>query len=450
MTANLAQLASLLSQTGKELTEISHRLKSIETLSDETRQEAIAIAKEILEKLKLMASQEKPQDVSASIVHASTTEVELLRKLAHAYHQQLQAAASISPELLQDGRVIEANEAINICAYLVMQQAAELYQHEHMSFQAEQMQLGIALMPSQWKNPKRKTLRQLMEEIHTALKLTLSRVEATQAAQGQLAPSNADQSLRQQAKPGMTLSPSQSQQTEAGKKQIKENIKLQMDDKYLLMLQQRQQQTINHEMDVVFRPGATIKAATIGAAASAVQKPQTSRHQDMAPETDIPGTPVAGRHAGPTPASQQQVSQRQKSAEAMAIEQRIAEERLRQQRQQQRQQQQRRARDQQRRQQQQRIDQADRAADRQTSLQPNKLASQTALSKPGPAFSATATSPVRTGPPPSMESLLKQAKINLGNLGAKGPASIDHHDIGSLKPTSDLPEKPINPDQRKR
>lgn len=177
----------------------ARQLYSINTLKPPAREESIELAREILRRLRNMHGvDETPASaISVGNVEEKAPLAQNLEDVLEIYRNLLLEAAEINPGIMNDPRILEANDAAGAFTYAISLLAAKEMPGSLAA--AQQISADIAQMPEEWKKLDSRTIGRLTKTMEGGVERAAQDIEAQQQTQKQadLSP-EAVENMRQQ------------------------------------------------------------------------------------------------------------------------------------------------------------------------------------------------------------------------------------------------------------
>jgi len=242
--------------TGKEVSEVSaanrllvisdrvqasaYELQSIKPFEPPAREESLEMARDILHKLKNMSFGDKPIEeiIANARPEAKAAFAGQLEELVDTYRNLLTEAAQLNPNILQDYRIKEANNAVGQFAYAVKLMAAK--EIPASAAATQQIAADVTQMPEQWGDLHNRTVNRLLKSAEAGLEKAIEDLAQQQQEQQEAAEAqdmiedalqNTDQAKRKKKKRrGSSGSGSKSRSGKGGKKQRKQHQDMTADD----------------------------------------------------------------------------------------------------------------------------------------------------------------------------------------------------------------------------
>lgn len=151
---------------------------SVDTLSQAVKEEAIAIAREILEKLKLQfsgtpfisllnyAPQQPPEQPPRSVADLNT--------VIAVYRDHLERGAALDPSLQEDAKILRANDAIDFVSVQIKLRALDRAEMLGNTAQAAALRSELAGLPGALLNPNRYTSDDIFQALEQGIAMVLA------------------------------------------------------------------------------------------------------------------------------------------------------------------------------------------------------------------------------------------------------------------------------------
>lgn len=161
------------------------KLRSVDTLEEPTREESIELAREILRKLKNLRFSSKPVEeaVDTGRPEDKAMLAQRIEEMVDIYKNLLFEAAQANPEIMNDPRIKEANEAVGGFAHGVKLMAAKEIPNSVAA--AQQISADVTQMPDEWKDLQNRTVDRLVKSMEGGLEKAVGAIETQQQEQQQ-------------------------------------------------------------------------------------------------------------------------------------------------------------------------------------------------------------------------------------------------------------------------
>jgi len=172
----LTELSARINATAKQL-------RSVDTLEPPAREESIELAREILRRLKNMQFSDKTLEdmVTTGRPEDKAAFAQKLDDMVDAYKNLLSEAAQANPDIFQDERIKQANEAVGSFSHAVKLMAAKEMPGSVAA--AQQISADAALDPEEWKNLQDRTVGRLVKSMEGGLEKAVGDLEVQQQQQ---------------------------------------------------------------------------------------------------------------------------------------------------------------------------------------------------------------------------------------------------------------------------
>ncbi len=158
-------------------------LERVEQLPEPVKDEAIAIARDILEKLKARdGSQPLPQWLERP-AEQLLNDTQALAEATSVYAQDVRTLLQSNPEMADEPAIQEANQAVGQLAYQIKKQALEQLQADGLAQDAQAAQLELDNMPAEWKTEPQGGIAGLANKLAAGLNVTRSRILSREHSQ---------------------------------------------------------------------------------------------------------------------------------------------------------------------------------------------------------------------------------------------------------------------------
>lgn len=170
----------------------AYKLRSIDTLEPPARAESVELGREILRKLKNLgfAKQSAQEIVDTGRPDDKATFARKIGEMVGIYQNLLSEAAMANPDIMNDPRIQEANNAVGQFAHTIKLMAAKEIPVSMAA--SQQISADITQMPEEWKKLDGRTVDRLVSSMEDGLARAVSEIEQQQQAQAQ------DEELAQQ------------------------------------------------------------------------------------------------------------------------------------------------------------------------------------------------------------------------------------------------------------
>ena len=224
-----------LQELGKELKQTAFQLQSVETLEAPTREESIDLARDILKKMQHMSfgGMTVKELIETGNLEEKVAFAKQFAEMADMYRNLLSETAALNPNILQDHRVQQANDAVEQFAHSVHLMAAKEIPSSVAA--AQQISAEVTRAPEEWGKLNDRTVDRLIKSAEGGLEKAIEEAAEQQEHQqddeqaqemAENALQQADQKRRKKKRRGDTKSRS----GKGGKKQRKQNMDMSADD----------------------------------------------------------------------------------------------------------------------------------------------------------------------------------------------------------------------------
>lgn len=172
--------ADRLLEISTQIQHTAHRLRSVDTLEPPAREESIELAREILRWFKNLKFSDKPVEEMLSNTNPEER-VFVTRKMAEMvdmYNNLLQEAANNNPEILQDPRIKEANDAVGGFAHAIKLMASKEIPSSIAA--AQQISADVTQMPEEWKQLHDRAVNRLVASMEGGLQKAVDELGTAQ------------------------------------------------------------------------------------------------------------------------------------------------------------------------------------------------------------------------------------------------------------------------------
>ncbi len=177
--------ADRLADIGSRIVATAKKLRSVKEMEPPAREESIELAREILRKLKNLSFSDKPLDELA--LHGSPEDkaafAQKLDEMVDIYKNLLFEAAAITPGILNDPRIKEANDAVGSFGHTITLMASK--EIPNSAAAAQRISADVTQMPEEWKGMHERTVARLMHSMEGGLETAVHELMAEQKEQSQ-------------------------------------------------------------------------------------------------------------------------------------------------------------------------------------------------------------------------------------------------------------------------
>jgi hypothetical protein len=171
------QNAAALDALADDFNHSSEMLSGIETLQEPTRRESIDLAKDILNKLKLMMGASLIENgLTASDEHNKAI-LDVLKGVVKNYETMLHNLHGSDPHIMANPAVISATNAIGTLGYVAKLEVLRAAEQTGNKGMAEKVRAQIAKMPDAWKQIQGKKFGQLFDALESGINTVLVRMQ---------------------------------------------------------------------------------------------------------------------------------------------------------------------------------------------------------------------------------------------------------------------------------
>jgi hypothetical protein len=156
----------------------ARKMRSVETLDPPARIESIALAHDILRRLKDMEESRKPirQVIETSTANEKAAIAQKIDEMVDMYKNLVSEAATINPELMKDERIQEGVEAIQDFSHAVKLMAAKEMPNSVAS--AQQIGADATQDPHEWDKLHDRTIERIAQSMEGGLESAVDAIEA--------------------------------------------------------------------------------------------------------------------------------------------------------------------------------------------------------------------------------------------------------------------------------
>ena len=172
-------------EASRRLQSTARKLRPVESLEPPAREESIELAREILRRLKNLGFSDKPlkEMIEAGRPEDKAAFAEAIDEMVDTYANLLLEAAETTPNLLQDQRVKEANEAMAAMVHGIKLMAAKEVPSSIAA--AQQISADVTRSPEEWDRLHAHTVDRLLKSMEGGLEKAVGGIEAEQDRQAQ-------------------------------------------------------------------------------------------------------------------------------------------------------------------------------------------------------------------------------------------------------------------------
>ncbi len=172
-----AAAATAIDDIAEDFTHAGQTLSGVETLQEPTRRESIDIAKDILNKLKIMMGGSLIEHgLSPSATHNSTI-LDALKGAVRIYESALHKLHAVDTEIMANPAVQAANNAIGTLGYVAKLEVLRVAEQTGDHAMVSKVQEQIASMPDAWKEIKGKSFGQLFDTLESGINTVVVRMQ---------------------------------------------------------------------------------------------------------------------------------------------------------------------------------------------------------------------------------------------------------------------------------
>lgn len=234
-----------LAQIALALSARTERLQSIETLSSPVREEAVEIARDILEKLQLLVGNDSGEEALRAPETQQQQTAEAIATLTAQYEQQISRLAQTDSDALQHALFGEAREAIGSLNVLLLSQALQQAEQAQDASLIAQLTHELQKMPARWRAVKHAPIRNFLDKIAAAL----AHCEHLTRAQASVAPASPNMAAQTLNTANMrSASPNATMQAPASKQVAQQaNMALQSGTQHVQQQRRQEQRDAKRE-----------------------------------------------------------------------------------------------------------------------------------------------------------------------------------------------------------
>lgn len=175
---------------GSTLAGAAMSLERVMRLPKPVKEEAVQLARDILDKLKLGMGNAAPRDEwMMRPAEEVLEESKALTSVAAEYADVFNTARTLNPHAAQDPVLLQANESLGKLAYLVKEQSVQAMEKEGRIAEAEMLRAEMAIYPESWKQVDDIKMGDLIQQLKNGLELSQALVNEALADGVQLVPS---------------------------------------------------------------------------------------------------------------------------------------------------------------------------------------------------------------------------------------------------------------------
>ena len=219
----------------QELQQTSFQLQSVESLGEPTREESLELARDILRKMQGMTFGEQTiqELIETGKAEDKAAFAQAFTEMAGVYRNLMAEAAAVNPNILQDHRIEQANEAIKQFTHSVHLMAAKEIPSSVAA--AQQISAEVTRAPEEWGKLSSRTVDRLVKSAEGGLEKAIEEVaeqqeRAQEDEQAQEAAEQALQQADQKKRKKKRRGDSKSRSGKGGKKQRKQHQDMTADD----------------------------------------------------------------------------------------------------------------------------------------------------------------------------------------------------------------------------
>ena len=219
----------------QELHNTSFQLQSVESLGEPTREESLELARDILRKMQGMSFGEQTikELIETGKAEDKAAFARAFTEMAGVYRNLMAEAAAVNPNILQDHRIEQANEAIKQFTHSVHLMAAKEIPSSVAA--AQQISAEVTRAPEEWGKLSSRTVDRLVKSAEGGLEKAIEEVaeqqeRAQEDEQAQEAAEQALQQADQKKRKKKRRGDSKSRSGKGGKKQRKQHQDMTADD----------------------------------------------------------------------------------------------------------------------------------------------------------------------------------------------------------------------------
>lgn len=170
-------------QMSNKIQSAAYKLRSVDTLAAPARAESVELAREILRKLKNLnfAKQGAKEIIDTGRPEDKAEFAKKIGEMVEMYQNLLSEAAQTNPNIMNDPRVAEANQAVGSFAHTIKLMAAKEIPVSMAA--SQQISADITQMPEEWKGMEGRTMERLAQSMETGMERAASEIAAQQQAQ---------------------------------------------------------------------------------------------------------------------------------------------------------------------------------------------------------------------------------------------------------------------------
>lgn len=161
----------------------ARKMRSIETLDPPARMESLALAHDILRRLKDMEMSRKPLDqfIETGKPDEKAAMAQKIDEVVDMYKNLVSEAATINPELMKDARIQEGVEAVSEFAHTVKLMAAKEIPNSVAS--AQQIGADVTQDPKEWDRLHDRTIERIVTSMEGGLEEAVDTIEVQEQQQ---------------------------------------------------------------------------------------------------------------------------------------------------------------------------------------------------------------------------------------------------------------------------
>lgn len=161
----------------------ARKMRSIDTLDPPARMESLALAHEILRRLKEMELSRKPLNnfIDSGRPDEKVAVAQKIDEVVEMYKNLVSEAATINPELMKDARIQEGVEAVDEFAHAVKLMAAKELPSSIAS--AQQINADVTQDPNEWNRLHDRTIERIVTSMEGGLEEAVGTIEVQEQAE---------------------------------------------------------------------------------------------------------------------------------------------------------------------------------------------------------------------------------------------------------------------------
>lgn len=164
-------------EASERINQHAKQLRSVDSLAEPKREESVELGREILRKLRMMITSDKPisEMIDSGKPEEKAAMAEKLDELVEIYHNLLSDAVRVNPGLANDPRIKAANDAVGGMTHGIKLMAA--IEIPNNAAQTQQIGADITQDPAEWKNLEGRAVDRLLDSMEGGLEAAVDSLE---------------------------------------------------------------------------------------------------------------------------------------------------------------------------------------------------------------------------------------------------------------------------------